>query len=105
MWFNGVVKALRTPEARDSSAHFAWFEHMGASTHTPPKAWGRRAAERRGAYKLSGGGRKLLHELDRSAVETKDMRGRSLPETPFGVHVMEPVVVAFRGVRPAESGV
>ena len=63
--------------------------------HTPPKACGQRAEERGGAYKLSGGGRKLLHELDGCAVETKAMRGRLLLETPFGVYVVEPVVVAF----------
>ncbi len=40
IWFDGVVKALRTPEARDELAHFAWFECMGVSTHTPPKACG-----------------------------------------------------------------
>jgi len=101
MWFDGVVKALRTPEARDGLAHFAWFEGF---LHTPPKACGQRAAERRGAYKLSGGGRKLLHELDGCAVETRAVRRRSLPETPFGVYVVELVVVAFRGVRLAESG-
>jgi hypothetical protein len=28
MWFDGVVKALRTPEARGRLAHFAWFERM-----------------------------------------------------------------------------
>jgi hypothetical protein len=33
MWFDGVVKALRTPEARGRLAHFAWFERMGVSTH------------------------------------------------------------------------
>jgi hypothetical protein len=33
MWFDGMVKALKTPEARDGLAHFAWFEHMGVSTH------------------------------------------------------------------------
>jgi hypothetical protein len=36
-------------------------------------------------------------------VETRAVRGRSLLETPFGVYVVEPVVVAFRGVRLAES--
>jgi hypothetical protein len=64
MWLGGIVKALKTPEARGRLAHFTWFERMGVSTHTPPKACGWRAAERRDAYKLSGGGRKLLHELD-----------------------------------------
>jgi len=50
----GVVKALRAPEARDGLAHFAWFERMGVSTHTPPKACGQRAAERRDALQAVG---------------------------------------------------
>jgi hypothetical protein len=37
-------------------------------------------------------------------VETKAMRGRLLLETPFGVYAVEPMVVAFCGVRPAEKG-
>ena len=52
--------------------------------HTPPKAYGWRPAERRGAYVLSGGGRRLRHELGRCTVKTRAVRVMLPPEAPFG---------------------
>jgi len=64
----------------------------------PPMAYGWRPAERGDAYRLSGGVRRLLHELGRCAVETRAAERRLLLETPFGVQAVGPVVVASRGI-------
>ena len=51
----------------------------------PPMAYGWRPAERGDAYRLSGGVRRLLHELSRCTVEARAAERRLLLETPFGV--------------------
>jgi hypothetical protein len=84
-----MAKALRTPEARGRLAHFAWFERTGFLHTRRLRPAGRERRREETSYKLSGGGRKLLHELDGCPVEARAVRGRSLPETPFGVRLAE----------------
>jgi hypothetical protein len=90
---------LRALETRGCRRISRGLYACGVSMHTPPKAYGWRPAERRGAYGLSGGGRRLLHELGGCPVEARAAGGRLLLETPFGVYAVEPVVVAARGVH------
>ena len=66
------------------SAHFAQFVRMwGLYAHLTQGLWVE-TAERRGAYGLSGGGRRLLHELGRCTVEARAVRVMLPPEAPFG---------------------
>ena len=89
MWFDGVVKALRTPEARGRLAHTSRGLNAWGFLHTPPKACGQRAAERRDVLQAVGRRQKAPPRLDGCAVETRAVRGRSLPEMPFGVRLAE----------------